>query len=191
MIHEYKGVIAISSSRFATFLVIWIVITWLGLGCSLVFGVGANDSIIRDIFAPEPVCFPHSIYLFNRDVLCLWKEEVYEDSHNDDKAGEEIEETKLHMAKQGEEALSNYECEQHVDRDVDGLACWSDLKRADFTGYQPSQWAPGPSKCSYIKANEEQKQIGFGIGKRSNSTNPKFQPNHGSNCNLRCRKSIN
>lgn len=85
-------------------------------------GSGTNDSIIGNIFAPEPVCFPHSIHLFNGDVPSLRKEEEYEDSHNDDKATEEEEETKLHVAKHGEEALSNNKGEQHVDGDVYGLA---------------------------------------------------------------------
>ena len=67
----------------------------------------ANDSIVRDILPPKPVCLPHSNHLFYIYVLRLGQEEGYENSHDDDKSSKEKKETKLHGAKHSEEKLSN------------------------------------------------------------------------------------
>ena len=67
----------------------------------------ANDSIVRDILPPKPVCLPHSNHLFYIYVLRLRQEEGYENSHDDDKSSKEKKETKLHVAKHSEEKLSN------------------------------------------------------------------------------------
>lgn len=113
----------------------------------------ANDSVIWDILPPEPVRLPNSVNLFNGDVLCLRQEEEHENSHNDYKAGKEKEETELQVAEHGEENLSDEKGEQHVDGDVDGLACRSDLQRADLAGYQPTQWPPRPCERRYVRAD--------------------------------------
>lgn len=80
-----------------------------------------NDNIIGNIFAPKPMCLPHCVHLFNRDVLRLRQKELNEESHDDDKASKEKEKTELHVAKHGKECLSDEEGEQHVNRDVNGL----------------------------------------------------------------------
>lgn len=105
-----------------------------------------NDSVIGNILPPEPVGLPNSVNLFNGDVLCLRQEEEDESSHDDNKAGEEKEETELQVAEHGEENLSDDKGEKHVDGDVNGLAGRSDFQWADLTGYQPTQWPPRPCK---------------------------------------------
>lgn len=81
------------------------------------------------IYLPQNQCAFHTVFISSMagDVLCLGKEEVNENSHEVHKDGKEIEETKLHTAKHGEEGLSNDKGEQHVDGDVDGLPGRSDL----------------------------------------------------------------
>lgn len=84
----------------------------------------ANDSIVRDIFSPEPMCLPDFVHLFNWDALRLGHEEEYENSHNKYESSEKEEDTELQVAKQStEEKLSHEKGEQHIDRDVNGLAC--------------------------------------------------------------------
>lgn len=68
---------------------------------------------------PEPMCFPHSVHLFNGHALRLRDEEVDEQRHYDHESSKEKEQAKLQVAKQCEEDLANYEGEQHVDRHVD------------------------------------------------------------------------
>jgi hypothetical protein len=53
--------------------------------------LASNDSIIRDVLAPEPMCLPNSVHFFNWDILCLGQEEVNEDGHDNNKASKEQE----------------------------------------------------------------------------------------------------
>ena len=77
--------------------------------------IDSNDSIMRDVLAPEPMCLPYSVHFFNWDILRLGQEEVNEDGHDNNKASEEQEETKLEVAEHGQEELANEESEEHVD----------------------------------------------------------------------------
>ncbi|KAE8672658.1 hypothetical protein F3Y22_tig00111835pilonHSYRG00055 [Hibiscus syriacus] len=115
-----------------------------------------DDDFIGDAFSLESMLLPSLVHLFDGDVLRLRDEEVNEDSHDDDKAGEEEEEIELQVAKHGEEDLSNDEGEDHVDGDVDGLADGSDLQGAYLAQNQPSQWSPRPCECRHVCVDEEQ-----------------------------------
>ena len=97
----------------------WIVL--LGIPF-LSFAVRTNDSLIWDVLSPEPVLLPYLVHLFNWDILGLGQEEVDEDSHDYNEASKEKEEAKLHVAKHGEENLSNGKCEDHVYCNIDGLS---------------------------------------------------------------------
>lgn len=61
---------------------------------------------------------PHFPHLLNRNTFCLRQQEVNENGHDQDHTREEIEQTKLHVAKHRQEELSNEECKEHVHRNV-------------------------------------------------------------------------
>ena len=62
---------------------------------------GSVDNFIRNIALPEPVSFPHSIHLFNRNVLGFRYKECGEDCHNNNEEGKEKEKSELQVAEQG------------------------------------------------------------------------------------------
>ena len=70
---------------------------------------------------------PHSRHLLNRNSFRLWQQEVNENRHDQDQNGEEVEQTKLHVAKHRHEELSNEESEEHVHGHVQRLS-----RRSDF-----------------------------------------------------------
>lgn len=87
----------------------------------------AMNSITRNVFSPKPMCLPRSIHLLDRYALCLRQKVKYENSHCNNECSEEEEKAEFHVAKHGEKKLSNDESEEHVDRNIDGLPCGSDL----------------------------------------------------------------
>lgn len=155
--------------------------------CSSVFdGVLAVIIVVscRNNLWPEPMWPPHTVHLFNWDSLGLRQKQCNKDGHDDHKPSKEEEESKFQVAEHGEENLSNGEGEQHVNSNIEGLTCRSNLERADFTRHQPSQWTPWPGKGCNICTNEEQEKVGFSLGEWSFTTHSKLQSNHGSNSNL-------
>ena len=78
--------------------------------------VGSNtNSIVGDVFPPESMGLPHSVHLFNRNILILGQEEVDEEEcYDEHKPTEEEEKTEHHVAQHGEEGLTYEEGEQHV-----------------------------------------------------------------------------
>lgn len=101
---------------------------------------------IRDELAPEPVGPPYMDHLLDGDVLGFGEEEVDEDGHKEDPTGEEVEEPELEVAQHRQEHLAYEECEEHVDRHVDGLPRRTDLQWEDLRRHQPAQRAPRPGK---------------------------------------------
>lgn len=81
---------------------------------AVVLNISIRVIIIWHISFPEPVTFPDSIHFFNRDPFSLRQEEEDEEGHGYHKCSKEEEETKLHLAKHGEEELADHEREEHV-----------------------------------------------------------------------------
>lgn len=82
---------------------------------------GRIMGLVRNVLVPKPMSFEDKVYVFNGDTFGLREEQVNENSHNNNKAGKEKEQTELEVAKHGEKGLSNGEGEDHVHCHVDGL----------------------------------------------------------------------